>query len=72
MKNGISPNRILKNGKVQEAAVVAVKEDSIGRKENFGQRYALQKETLKLLLFPTTILQASYPQTAEIRKFNFR
>jgi hypothetical protein len=39
---------------VQEA-VVAVKEDSIGRKESFEQRYVLQKGTLKLLLFPTVL-----------------
>jgi RNase H-fold protein (predicted Holliday junction resolvase) len=49
---------IFKNEKVQET-VIAVKEDSIGRKESFEQRYVLQKETLKLPLFPTTI--GSYP-----------
>jgi len=58
---------IFKNEKVREA-VTAVKEDSIGRKESFEQRYALQKETLKLPLYPTTTI-GSYPQTAEIRKF---
>lgn len=42
---------IFKNEKVQEA-ITAVKEDSIGRKESFEQRCALQKETLKLPLFP--------------------
>jgi hypothetical protein len=44
---------IFKNEKIQEAAT-AVKEDSIGRKESFEYKYALQKETLKLPLFPTT------------------
>jgi hypothetical protein len=35
--------------KIQEI-VAAVKENLIGRKESFDQRYALQKETLKLPL----------------------
>jgi hypothetical protein len=50
---------IFKNEKGQEA-VAAVKEDLIGGKENFEQRYALQKENLKLPLFPTTTI-GSYP-----------
>jgi 5-methyltetrahydropteroyltriglutamate--homocysteine methyltransferase len=58
---------ILKNEKVQEA-VAAVKEDVIGRKESFEQRYILQKETLRLPLFPTTTI-GSYPQTAKVSKF---
>jgi ketol-acid reductoisomerase len=42
---------IFKNEKAQEA-VTAVKEDLTGKKESFGQIYAIQKETLKLPLFP--------------------
>ncbi|OEG69187.1 hypothetical protein ATZ36_10985 [Candidatus Endomicrobiellum trichonymphae] len=50
---------IFKNEKVYEA-IAAAKEDLIGRKESFEQRYAFQKETLKLPLFPTTTI-GSYP-----------
>ncbi|MDR3112014.1 MAG: 5-methyltetrahydropteroyltriglutamate--homocysteine S-methyltransferase [Elusimicrobiota bacterium] len=47
--------------------VAGIDENSIGRKEEFVQRKALQDKSLNLPLFPTTTI-GSFPQTPQVRK----
>jgi 5-methyltetrahydropteroyltriglutamate--homocysteine methyltransferase len=54
-----------------KARVEAVRVSDLNRSADFPERQALQHETLRLPLFPTTTI-GSFPQTAEVRQWRAR